>query len=358
MRNDDIASKIFEHLLRILFGEFLTTSSYQFGFKKKSSTAHAIYCLRETINYYTERGSSVYCSFLDASKAFDRLVHAGLFLKLLERNIPLIFLDLIIYWYSNLQCRVRWGDCYSSWFDIIAGVRQGGILSPDFYSLYVDDLVVILKQLGIGCYLRDHFLSMLLYADDMALLSPSLKGLQVLLKACEKYCYDWDICLNPKKTKNVAFGQNVTNLCSLYLDGGKLEWVTSWKYLGVDLKSHHSFDCAIDGKLGSFYKCLNAIVRIEGRSNELVMLRLLESHCLPILTYAIEVIHVSDTDTRRKMRVAYNAIFRKIFSYRQSESVRELQAFLHRPTWEELLEKRQSKFCQKLSEHSITKILI
>ena len=155
----------------------------------------------------------------------------------------------------------------------------------------------------------------------------------------------------------MAFGKRVTNLSPLFLNGGEIEWVTSWKYLGVDLKSHHSFDCAIDGKLSSFYKCLNAIVRIEGRSNELVMLQLLESHCLPILTYAIEVIHVSDHDTRRKMRVAYNAIFRRIFSYRYYESVRELQAFLNRLTWEELIEKRQSKFCQKLSEHSVTNSL-
>ena len=254
-----IASKIFEHLLRILFGEFLTTSGFQFGFKKRSSTSHAIYCLKETINYYTERGSSVYCSFLDASKAFDRLVHAGLFLKLLERNIPFIFLDLLIHWYSNLQCRVRWGECHSSWFDIIAGVRQGGILSPDFYCIYVDDLVVILAQLGVGCHLRDNFLSALLYADDMALLSPSLKGLQILMKACEKYCFDWDICLNPKKTKNMAFGKRVTNLCPLFLNGGEIEWVTSWKYLGVDLESLHAFDWAFEGKL-SFYKCLNAMV--------------------------------------------------------------------------------------------------
>ena len=228
----------------------------------------------------------------------------------------------------------------------------------DFYCIYVDDLVVILAQLGIGCHLRDKFLSALVYADDMALLSPSLKGLQILIKACEKYCFDWDICLNPKKTKNMAFGKRVTNLCPLFLNGGKIDWVSSWKYLGVDLNSHHSFDCAIDGKLGSFYKCLNAIVRIEGRSNELVMLKLLESHCLPILTYAIEVIHVSDSDTRRKMRVAYNSIFRRIFSYRYFESVRELQAFLGRPTWEELVEKRQSKFCQKLLEHSVTNSLI
>ena len=81
-----------------------------------------------------------------------------------------------------------------------------------------------------------------------------------------------------KRQKNMAFGKRVTNLYPLFLNGGKIDWVTSWKYLGVDLKSHHSFDCAIDGKLGSFYKCLNAIVRIEGRSNELVML-------IPLLAY-------------------------------------------------------------------------
>ena len=102
-----IISKVFEYTLKSLFQPFLSTSSYQFGFKKKSSTSHAIHCLRETVDYYTSHGSNVYCSFLDASKAFDRLVHAGLFLKLLRRNIPLIFLDIIIMWYSDLQCRVR-----------------------------------------------------------------------------------------------------------------------------------------------------------------------------------------------------------------------------------------------------------
>ena len=69
-----IISKIFEHVLRIVFSDSLSTSNFQFGFKRKSSTSHAIFCLKETINYYTERGSSVFCSFLDASKAFDRLV--------------------------------------------------------------------------------------------------------------------------------------------------------------------------------------------------------------------------------------------------------------------------------------------
>ena len=343
-----IVSKVFEHVLKIVFLTYFASSKYQFGFKKKSSTSHAVYCLKEAINYYTSRGSNVYCSFLDASKAFDRVVHSGLFLKLLQRNIPLIFLDLIMFWYSSLLCRVRWGETHSDWFGIYAGVRQGGVLSPDFYCLYIDDLALILVNLRIGCHIREVFLSVLLYADDMALVAPSLKGLQILLKACESYCIDWDICLNPKKSKNMAFGRKVDSLCELELDGNRLDWVNTWKYLGVNLQSRSSFNCSIDEKLKSFYKCLNAILRIDGHSNELVMLRLLETHCVPILTYCIEVLHVADSNIRRKLRVAYNAIFRKIFDYRWNESVRELQSFLGRPTWEELVEKRTSLFMERL----------
>ena len=148
-----IASKIFEHLLKSMLAPFLLTDARQFGFKKKNSTLHAIYCLKETVNHYIDNGSRVFCAFLDASKAFDRLVHSGLFLKLMARGIPKILLDLIIYWYSNLKCRVKWDNCHSEWFSINAGVRQGGILSPILYCIYVEDLFDILKAKGVGCYI-------------------------------------------------------------------------------------------------------------------------------------------------------------------------------------------------------------
>ena len=76
----------------------------------------------------------------------------------------------------------------------------------------------------------------------------------------------------------------------------------------------------------------------------MVMFQWLESHCLSILTNAIEVTHASDREVRRKLRVAYNSMFRQIFGYRRSESVTDLQHQLGRPTWEELVEKRTSKF--------------
>lgn len=237
----------------------------------------------------------------------------------------------------------------SDWFSILAGVRQGGILSPVFYCIYIDDLVRILSEAGIGCHIRGLFLSILLYADDMCLVAPSLKGLQRLLIMTETYCKDWDICLNSKKSKNMVFGKIPQNPPELILDGKGLEWVNSWLYLGVTLSSSKKYNCCIDAKVKSFYRSANAILRIDGYSNELVMLQLLESHCLPILAYAIEVIDVADSDARRKLRVAYNSMFRKIFNYKRNESVTDLQHTLGRPTWEELVKRRMDKFMDKIS---------
>ena len=125
-------SKIFERILKMLFSDFLGSSPYQFGFKSGSSTSHALFCLSQTIDFYIDHGSQVFCSFLDASKAFDRLIHSGLFLKLIQRETPKILLDILISWYHNLQCRVKWDGFCGEWFHVKAGVRQGGILSPDF----------------------------------------------------------------------------------------------------------------------------------------------------------------------------------------------------------------------------------
>ena len=52
---------------------------------------------------------------------------------------------------------------------------------PDLYNIYVDGLICILKSSGVGCYIRKLFAAALLYADDMCILAPSLKGLHTVL---------------------------------------------------------------------------------------------------------------------------------------------------------------------------------
>ena len=266
----------------------------------------------------------------------------------MKRNIPIKFLNIIISWYSNLSCRVKWGDQYSEWFSITAGVRQGGVLSPDFYCIYVDELLIKLKKSGKGCHYLGKFAGALFYADDMAIVSPSLRGLKTLLRICEDYCSEWDICLNAKKSKSLYFGKRIEVIHSIELNGKAVDWVDQWVYLGVTLKSAKTFDCSIKERLKKFFRCANAIFRIDGKSNDTVMLRLVESHCVPLLTYAIEVVFVVNRDERRQLRVAYNSLFRRIFGYRWSESVSALQSFLGRPTWEQLVEKRRANFVARI----------
>ena len=110
------------------------------------------------------------------------------------------------------------------------------------------------------------------------------------------------------------------------------------------LKSGSRFGCSVTEKVKGFYRCLNGILRVEGRSNDMVLLRLIEAHCIPILTYAIDMIHVANRDERRSLRVAYNSVYRKIFGYRDFESVTDLQHALGHQTWEELIENRRSGF--------------
>ena len=289
-------SKIFEHVLKSIFRDFLSTSTYQFGFKSGKSTSHALFCLKRTIDYYIEHGSNVYCSFLDASKAFDRLIHSGLFLKLIERKMPKSFIDILVSWYNGLRCRVKWDGYLGEWFSITAGVRQGGVLSPNFYNIYVDDLIHIMRKSGIGCHISSVFAAAIFYADDMCVLSPSLHGLQKLLNICSSYCVEWDICLNAKKTKNMFFGKNNKINFHPVLNGIPVDWVSEWKYLGVILKSGSQFSCSVTERVKSFYRSLNSILRVEGRSDDMVLLQLIETHCIPILTYAIEIVEVTHRD--------------------------------------------------------------
>ncbi len=75
---------------------------------------------------------------MDASKAFDRVNHATLFKLLIERNLPPTVLRFLFSWYRYQKLAVRWNADLSASFNVTNGVRQGGVLSPILFTVYVD----------------------------------------------------------------------------------------------------------------------------------------------------------------------------------------------------------------------------
>jgi hypothetical protein len=167
-----LLSQLFEKALLMKFQEYLCTDDLQFGFKAGHSTSHAIFTLKSVVDYFLNHGSGLYVTLMDCSKAFDKISHEGLFSKLMEREVPLCFLLIIVYWYSNMTTQCKWNDAFSYWFEASSGTKQGGVLSPRFFAVYIDDLIKLLRSTGLGCFIIAVFIACIFYADDLTLLSP------------------------------------------------------------------------------------------------------------------------------------------------------------------------------------------
>ena len=125
-----------------MHGNTLDTSELQFGFQTWSSTLMCTWLASEVISYYIRKKTSVYCCLLDLKKAFDKVKFSTLFKKLLDKGMPKLFVRLLITMYIYQSCKVRWNQSLSSSFTIVNGVRQGAVLSPSLFSLYIDKLLI------------------------------------------------------------------------------------------------------------------------------------------------------------------------------------------------------------------------
>jgi len=123
--------------------------------------------LRCITDYYVSAGSTVNMCAIDVSKAFDKMNHYGLFIKLMQRCIPVNFLVLFEHWFSVGMTCVKWCNLWSSWYNLSCGIRQGGVLSPYLFAIYIDSLVDRVQTCGYGCYIRFICVSILSYADDL-----------------------------------------------------------------------------------------------------------------------------------------------------------------------------------------------
>ena len=199
-----IFGKLFDRIVLNRYADKLITSQYQFGFKKSHSTAMCTMVLKETINYYTVNKGHIYCTSLDATKAFDRVKYCKLFKCLIDRKLPCVVLRSLCKLYMNHITRVMWNGVQSRWFAVVNGVKQGGVLSPVLFCVYIDGLLSAVSTSRIGCSIGAMFVGILAYADDIVLLAPTAHAMRCMLSICEAYAADFCVSFNAAKSKCVV----------------------------------------------------------------------------------------------------------------------------------------------------------
>jgi Reverse transcriptase (RNA-dependent DNA polymerase) len=338
-----ILSKVLEHCILDRFNDFFSTNENQFGFKKNSSCSHAIYSVRTVVNRFIDGGSTASLCTIDLSKAFDKVNHHALYIKLMKRRIPIKLLNLLVYWLDNCFSCVKWDGTLSHVFKLEFGVRQGSVLSPFLFAIYLDDLIDFRRS--------NYSNFVILYADDIMLLSRSVCELQRMLTVCERELSWLDMSINSKKSCCMRIGPRCNFKCSNLTTscGSELPWVTDLRYLGIQITQSRLFKCSFDRAKRAFHRSLNAVYGRVGRNaSEEVIIKLVTSKCLPILLYGTEACPISKSDMH-SLDFAINRFLMKLFKTNNILIVNECRDIFGIDLPSFLIHARTSRFMLKIN---------
>ena len=178
---NSVFSKLLDYIILDKIMSCIKSSDLQFAYKSEFSTTMCSFLVIETIQYYRSQGSNVYAVLLDASKAFDKVQYNKLFKLLIKRKVCSIILRLLMNMYLINSAVVRWNNATSSPFKVCNGVKQGGVLSPYLFTLYVQPLIDEVRESKLGCHVGHLTCNIFMYADDIILLSPTIYALKKLI---------------------------------------------------------------------------------------------------------------------------------------------------------------------------------
>ena len=272
----------------------------------------------------------------------------------MERDVPLCFLLLVIFWYLNMEYNCKWGTSTSDCFHVLCGTKQGGVLSPDFFAIYINDLIKLLRNSKIGCHILRRFLACILFADDMSLIAPTRGSMQQLLDICLEYGKKFCLRFNVNKTKAMVIGPNsntTEGLGELKLGDEAIEYVRNCRYLGFHILSGTKLKFSSTECLRGFFGSVNSIMTLMTRPSENVLMQLLYSNCVPKLSYGAAVKDLTATD-KHQYNVAVNNAVRRIFGFRYWQSIRQLREYYGYDSVEIIFAKARKRFLISIANHN------
>lgn len=243
-------SKVFTAILAYRVSNFLQENGLlaeeQGGFRNGRSCIDQAFILHTVAKNSILKGRELLGCFIDFKKAFDGLDRMFLKYKLLKSGITGRMYNIIKSIYDPLKTQscIRLNNNLTDWFETGRGVKQGDSLSPVLFLIFINDLAEELKSLNFGVNYFGQKIPILMYADDVVILSESNDELQKMLDFVYTWCNKWQMAVNMEKTKIVCFRKkDKARNSNVFKYGEKtVDYVKCYKYLGIYFDEHLDFE--------------------------------------------------------------------------------------------------------------------
>ena len=276
-----ILCKVYEKILRdeILYFVKSKISPDQHGFVKGKSCLSNLLETMDSVMELIEEGIPVDILYFDFKKAFDRVPHNRLILKLQCLGIDGKVLDVIKDFLIGRTFRVSVQGEFSSFKDIFSGIPQGSVLGPLLFILFINDLPDCLKS------------SVKIFADDLKLIA-NLSDKRVIdndLKSLEDWERKWLLEFNSEKCKVLHIDLNDNKHVDYVLNGKQLKKTEQEKDLGVLTSGTLLWNDQIESCISKANQMLCWISRNLISREKSLMLRVYKTLIRPHLEYCVQL---------------------------------------------------------------------
>ena len=205
----------------------------QSGFRKGRGGLENVYVIKEIIERNRKQGTELYLIFLDLEKAFDTVNRQKLMRLLTHIGVDEKIIEVIKQMYIENKMKFTLGNVSTAWLENNVGVRQGCVMSPTLFNIYLEELLVRIRKSGKGVTIGNEKLGCLAYADDVVLMTEKKRDMEDLLEITRNYGKEWDLCFSAKKCKVLEFNSVGKSLWVLGND--VLQIVEKYTYLGIEI---------------------------------------------------------------------------------------------------------------------------
>lgn len=266
----------------------------QFGFRTGRGTTDAIFVARQIMEKAKEHNVPIHFNFIDFKAAFDTVWREALWKFMNSVGVSKRIIDIIKKMYHNTQCAVMIGGTMTEWFGVEVGVRQGCILSPTLFNLFLEFVMKELNSIDRELNYREKTCLDIRYADDTTLLSVIFEKLRLTTQELETACLKWGLKINSKKCKIMTEGDN-----TIRIEGEEVQNVGEFVFLGSMLPSTTMDVNRRIALASSAFGRLRRTVWTRRDISRKLKIRLYKSLILPIAIYAGETWTLKAEDARR-----------------------------------------------------------